>query len=135
MPVRRLPSNPDLDHLRYQAKDLLRAHSARKPEVAQRLREFHPRFTEATDTAIFAGQITLTDAQLAIAREYGFPSWPRLKKHIEKPTLCDRLNLPHHQRIEDATFRRAVDLLDAGDAARLRAYLQQHPDLVHQHVF
>lgn len=135
MPVKHLPSNPNLDHLKYQAKDLLKAHAAaRRPEVAQRLREFHPRFARATDVAIFAAQLSLSDAQLAIAREYGFPSWARLKKHIAKPTLSDHLNLPHHDRIEDVTFRRAVDLLDTGDVTGLRAYLNQHPNLVHQHV-
>jgi len=44
------------------------------------------------------------------------------------------LNLPHHERVADPVFRRAVDLIDAGDAAGLRAYLKQHPKLVHQHV-
>jgi hypothetical protein len=134
MPVRRLPSNPNLDHLRYQAKDLLKAHAAHIPGAAQRLREFHPRFNRATDATIFDARLSLSDAQLAIAREYGFPSWARLKKHIKKPTLSDHLDLPHHERIEDVTFRRAVDLLDAGDVAGLRAQLKQHPNLVHQHV-
>jgi Ankyrin repeats (3 copies) len=134
MPVRLLPSNPNLDHLKYQAKDLLKEHTARTPEVAQRIREFHPHFRRATDAEIFDAQLSLSDAQLAIAREYGFPSWARLKRHIEKPTLSDRLDLPHQQRIEDATFRRAVDLLDAADVAGLRAYLIHHPNLVHQHV-
>ena len=134
MPVRRLPSNPNLAHLKYQAKDLLKAHAARNPEVAQRLREFHPRFNRATDAAIFDAHLSLSDAQLAIARESGFPSWTRLKRHIENPTLSDRLNLPHQERIEDTTFRRAVDLLDAGDITGLRAHLKQHPDLTHQHV-
>jgi len=134
MPVKRLPSNPNLDHLKYQAKDLLKAHAARHPEVAQRLREFHPRFARATDAAIFDAQLKLSDAQLAIARESGFPSWARLKNHIEKTTLSDHLDLPHHERIEDATFRRAVDLLDAGDVTGLCAHLKQHPDLAHQHV-
>jgi Ankyrin repeats (many copies)/Ankyrin repeats (3 copies) len=134
MPVRPLPPKPSLDHLKYQAKDLRKAHAARNPEVAQRLREFHPRFTRATDAEIFDGPLSLSDAQLAIAREAGFPSWARLKRHIEKPTLCDRLNLPHHERIEDTTFRRAVDLLDAGDVAGLRAHLNRHPNLVRQRV-
>ena len=50
MPVRRLPSNPNLDHLKYQAKDLLKEHSAAPtPGVAQRIREFHPRFARASD--------------------------------------------------------------------------------------
>jgi hypothetical protein len=43
-------------------------------------------------------------------------------------------SLPHHERIEDVAFRRAVDLLDAGDAAGLREHLEQHPDLVRQRV-
>lgn len=134
MPVKRLPSNPNLDHLRYQAKDLLKGYAARNLGVAQRIREFHPHFNGATDARIFDAQLNLSDAQLAIAREYGFPSWARLKAHIEKPTLASQLDLPHHERIEDAAFRRAVNLIDAGDTAGLRAYLGQHPKLVHQHV-
>jgi len=146
MPVRRLPSNPNLDHLKYQAKDLLKEHSARLPQAAQRLREFHPRFSHAgfshadfsyaNDAEIFNTSLSLSDAQLAIAREYGFPSWARLKRHIEKPTLSDRLDLRHHERIEDedATFRRAVDLIDAGDVTGVRASLKVNPELVHQHV-
>jgi hypothetical protein len=134
MPVKRLPSNPSLDHLRYQAKDVLRDHAERNREVAQRLREFHPRFNRAADAEIFNAKLSLSDAQLAIAREYGFPSWARLKRHIEEPTLADQLNLPHHERIEDVTFRRAVELLDAGDTAGLRTHLSRYPNVAHQRV-
>jgi ankyrin repeat protein len=134
MPVRRLPPNPNLEHLKYQAKDLLKERAAHSAGVAQRVREFHPRFREATDAEIFDARFSLSDAQFAIAREYGFASWARLKQHIEKPTLSDRLDLPHQERIEDATFRRAVELLDAGDVVGLRAHLNQHPNLVRQHV-
>jgi len=134
MPVRALPSNPNLVHLKYQAKDLLRAHAARDPRAAQRLREFHPRFHRAADDEVFAAEISLSDVQLAIAREYGFPSWARLKHHIEKPALSDQLNLPHHQRIEDTTFRRAVDLIDSGDTDGLRAHLKKHPQLLRSRV-
>ena len=102
--------------------------------MAQRLREFHPRWSRATDAEIFDARLSLSDAQLAIAREYGFTSWARLKVHIEKPALSDQLDLPHHERIEDPAFRRAVELLDAGDVAGLRAHLNQHPNLVRQHV-
>lgn len=134
MPVRPLPSRPNLNHLKYQAKDLLKDHAAHRPEAAQRLREFHPRFAGATDAEIFAAPLRLSDAQLAIARESGFPSWTRLKRRIERPTITDRVDLPHHQRIEDKVFRRAVELLDAGDAAGLRAYLRAHPQVAQQHV-
>ena len=104
MPVRPLPSNPNLDHLKYQAKDLLKGYAARNPGVAQRIREFHPRFGKLQTPRSSRPSSSLSDAQLAIARESGFPSWTRLKRHIEKPTLSDRLNLPHHERIEDAHF-------------------------------
>jgi hypothetical protein len=134
MPVRPLPPNPNVEHLKYQAKDLLREHAASNPGAAQRIREFHPRFAGATDSKIFSAHLRLSDAQSVIARESGFPSWARLKRHIEKPTLADQLNLPHHERIEDAAFRRGVELLDAGDEAGLRAHLKQYPNLVHQRI-
>ena len=104
------------------------------PDAAQKIREFHPRYGKAGDDEIFNASLRLSDAQLTIARERGFPSWARLKRHIEQPTLADRLDLPHHERIEDPTFRRAVELIDAGKAGELRALLQQRPGLVHQHV-
>lgn len=134
MPVRRLPENPNLDHLKYQAKDLLKAHAARSLAAAQMLREFHPRFAKASDAEILAAELKLSDAQLTIAREAGFPSWPRLKRHIEEPTLSDQLNLPHHQRIEDPIFRRAIEVLDSGNVAGLRTHLEKHPNLTRQHV-
>lgn len=134
MPVRVLPPKPDLDHLKYQAKDLLRDHARRDLTAAQRLRELHPRFATATDVEIFAAHLKLSDARLTIARESGFPSWARLKRYIEGPALSGQMNRPHHERIEDDLFRRGVELLDAGDVAGLRAHLLQHPNLVRQHV-
>jgi hypothetical protein len=134
MPVRSLPSNPNLNHLKYQAKDLLKGHAARNLEVAQRIREFHPHFKNAPDAEIFSTGFTLGSAQLTIAREHGFRSWARLEEHVEKPVLSHSLHLPHHERIEDSLFHHAVDLLDAGDTAGLRAHLKHHPDLVRQHV-
>jgi hypothetical protein len=134
MPVKRLPPNPNLDHLKHQAKDLLRDHAARHPGVAQRIREFHPRFKRATDAEIFDAQVSLSDAQGTIAREYGFLGWTRLKRHLEKPTLADHMELPHHERIEEPTFRRAVELLDAGNVAGLRDHLKRHPNLARQRI-
>jgi hypothetical protein len=139
MPVRQLPPSPNLDHLKQQAKDLMKAHASRTLASAQLIREFHPRFRErgvagASDAAIFAAPFKLSDAQLTIAREHGFPTWPRLKARIDKPTQAHRLDLPHHERIEDPDFRRAVDLIDAGDADGLRAWLKEHPGLARRHV-
>jgi hypothetical protein len=134
MPAKQFPSKPDLSHFKHQAKDILKGHAAHNSGVAQRLREFNPRFRGATDAEIFATELRLSDAQFTIAREYGFKSWARLKSHVESPELASRLKLPHHERIEDAEFRRAVDLLDAGDAAGLRDHLKRRPKLVLQHV-
>ncbi len=134
MPAKQFPSKPDLNHLKYQAKDLLKGQAAHDRGVAQRIREFNPRFRKATDADIFGAALRLSDAQFTIAREYGFKSWARLKAHVDSPGLAKRLKLRHHERIEDAAFRRAVDLLDAGDAAGLREHLKRHPKLVLQHV-
>ena len=134
MPVKRLPESPDLSQLKQQAKDLLKGHAERRLDAAHRIREFHPRFRRATDAVVLDGRLKLSDAQLAIAREYGFPSWVRLKAHIERPSMADRLDIPHHERIEDPVFRRAVALLDAGDADGLRAHLELHPKLARQRV-
>ena len=134
MPAKQFPSKPDLNHLKYQAKDLLKGLAAHDRGVAQRIREFNPRFKDATDAEIFDSALRLSDAQFTIAREYGFKSWARLKAHVESPELASRLKLPHHERIENVVFRHGVDLLDAGDAAGLRDYLKQHRKLVHEHV-
>src|SRR5690242_19697521 len=134
MPVRSLPQKPSLQHLKYQAKDVLKGHAAHDPAVAQRIREFHPGWAKASDAEIFAGHLTLSDAQVTSAREYGFSSWTKLKRRVHQPKPGDQLNLPHHERIEDPAFRRAVELLDAGDAEGLRAHLKQHPDLARPHV-
>ncbi len=134
MPVKPLPPNPNLAHLKSQAKDLLKAHALREPQAAQRIREFHPRFQEGTDATIFDARFRLSDAQLTIARERGFGSWARLKRRIERPTLADKLDLPHHERIENLAFRQAVDLLDRGDVVNLRAHLNKHTHLVRERV-
>jgi hypothetical protein len=134
MPVKPLPPNPDLTHLKHQARDLLKLHAVSDPAAAQRIREFHPRFSGNTDGEIISTSLKLSDAQLTIARERGFKSWTRLRDHIQKPSPSGNLNLPHHERIEDAALRRAVDLLDSGDTEGLRLHLKEHPNLTHQHA-
>ena len=57
-PPRPLPDRPNLRHLKDQAKDLVKAGSAK----------------------------STTDALFKIARLYGFPSWPKLKAYVESPS-------------------------------------------------
>lgn len=56
---RDLPSRPDLEHLKKQAKALLRSMRERDADA------------------------TLADALHALARDYGFASWPKLKAQVE----------------------------------------------------
>ncbi|HEY2316492.1 MAG TPA: DUF5990 family protein [Streptosporangiaceae bacterium] len=70
-----LPGRPDLDQLRRHARELLRAAAASDEEALRRIR------------AVSEKQ-TLSAAQLAIAREYGFPSWPKLRAEVLRRQAC-----------------------------------------------
>ncbi|HVS25194.1 MAG TPA: ankyrin repeat domain-containing protein [Gammaproteobacteria bacterium] len=133
MPTKRLPARPDLEHLRNQGKDLFADLRAHKLDALQRIREFHPRFHSASDAKIAAAAFKLSDAYLAIAREYGFASWARLRRQLDASERR-KLDLPLVERIDDATFREAVHLLDDGDVDGLRAHLRSHPDIVRRRV-
>jgi ankyrin repeat protein len=88
-----LPVRVDLRQLRTQAKDLLK--QARGGDDAALAR------IEAV-----SDELMLASAQLAIAREYGFPSWTRLKTEVERR-----------------------ELLNGRDLTGLRALLDEHPEL------
>ena len=64
-----LPARPDLDQLRRQAREMHRAALAGDVGALRRLRQV-------------SGNVGLSAAQLAIAREYGFASWPKLKAEV-----------------------------------------------------
>jgi hypothetical protein len=76
MPERHLPVRPDLEQLRRQAKDLLRAIHQGDATALADLAQFHP------DT-INPASAKLADAQLVLARSYGAPSWMRLVQSCE----------------------------------------------------
>ena len=134
MPIKPLTSNPNLDHFKYQARDLQKAQRAGDPEANQRIREFHPRLRRATEEDIVQAKFTLADAQTTVAREYGFTSWSKLRAYLDSGKPIDE-TVPLRDRIEDANFRRAVELIDAGDEGALRAHLATHPDLTRRRVF
>jgi hypothetical protein len=68
---RNLPVFPNLEQLRHQAKDLLRAIRRGEAAALEDLATYHPEQLEPAAAK-------LADAQLALARSYGVPSWPRL---------------------------------------------------------
>ena len=127
-----LPSNPNLQQLRHQARDLVRAARAGEPDALERIGSASER-------------VTLASAQLAIARAYGFASWPAMKAEVEARTrtlaeavdafLVASVNgrigraaqmLAQRPEIAGYDVRTAAVL---GDAARVEAELARDPGL------
>ena len=73
----------NLDHLKKQAKDLIRRYRARDAAAMARLRAALPAAAGHSDESISLLQLRLHDAQSCIAREHGFASWPDLKRYVE----------------------------------------------------
>lgn len=102
MSARHLPVRPDLDQLRHQAKDLLRAYRRGDADAVAEWARFHPAPGEPSAAR-------LADAQLVLARAYDARSWPRLV------LAC---------RLIDAIWRDDVDAV--------RALVSRHPRLIHE---
>jgi len=116
--LKSLPSRPNLEQLKNQAKDLLKASHSNDREALRRIRENHPDYANTPETEVRALKISLSDAQLVIAREYGFASWPELKAHVESLLLetSDPLELFH------TAFK-------TDDAVMLRKLFQRFPQM------
>jgi hypothetical protein len=84
---RPIPDRPNLRHLKDQAKDLLKTGNAR----------------------------SLTDAQFKIARLYGFPSWPKLKAHVDSLAEIGQLK----------------QAIDTNDFPRVKSLMTRNPALHH----
>ena len=104
---RQLPAEPNLEHLKKQAKELLDDFRQRKPEAEERFRSFSAPHTAAS--------ARLADAQHVIARDYGFANWQKLRAHVESVTLSP-----------DGQLAAAVR---ASDASRVLHVLREHPEV------
>jgi ankyrin repeat protein len=109
LPTRTLRERPDLEQIRRQAKELLE--SFRTGDRAA-VEEVNAHYHDA-DARTFA----LHDAQLVIARAYGFESWPKLKAFVD-----------------GATVRRLVDAVRAGNLDDVRGLLTVRPELARMSV-
>jgi hypothetical protein len=96
--------HPDLKQLKRQAKQLLNAFEAGdSAAVAQ---------VDAHYDGAQAATFGLHDAQLVIARSYGFDSWPKLKAYVD-----------------GVTIRRFVEAVRAGQLQPVRRMLKTRPEL------
>lgn len=116
MESRELPFRPNLEQYKKQAKDLLTAFKSGDSKAADRIRRRHPRASALTEPS-------LADAQLALAREHSFESWPRFAKYVRELS---------QETSAFARFERAVDAVVNGDAAKLRELLLAEPGLAHE---
>src|SRR5215468_6236584 len=119
MSARAIPPRPSMEFDRKQAKALLDAARAGDPAALARFHAHHPRFRagDARDAA-------LHDAQLVVAREYGFASWPRWKQFVEA-------------RLLDAAGR-AAELVKAavsGDMRKASTLLGAEPALAEHDLY
>ncbi|HMM92176.1 ankyrin repeat domain-containing protein [Bradyrhizobium sp.] len=79
----RSPDRLNLDHLKKQAKELIRLYRGRDAMAMARFRTALPAAAGHSDDGIASLQLRLHDAQSCIARERGFASWPDLKRYVE----------------------------------------------------
>ena len=104
---RELPPRPSLEHLRKQARDLLRAIERGDPAARERAR---------TAARPPGAELKLADAQHVLANEYGFADWAALKRHVESHAAADP---------GPALMAAVRD----DDLARARALLERYPEL------
>ena len=76
-----LSEKPSLEFLKKKAKETVRAHREGDAAVCSVLRKLR-RFRESSDEDILSQDLSLRDVQFAIAMQYGFESWMKLRKHI-----------------------------------------------------
>ena len=85
-----LPDRLNLDHLKKQAKELIRLYRSRDAAAMARFRRALPAAAGRSDEDISSQQLRLHDAQSCIAREHGFASWPDLKHYVEVQAVAQK---------------------------------------------
>ncbi|MBV9424074.1 MAG: ankyrin repeat domain-containing protein [Solirubrobacterales bacterium] len=117
-PVERIGLQP-VSFYEERARELIAASAERSDGAIRRVRAHVPRLGD------FAGGVLdLSDADLVIAREYGFGTWRELVRTVE------RVLVQHEdQREGTAEVRAALEAISRGDVVRLAELLDAHPEL------
>lgn len=137
MSEKELPARPNLEQYRNQAKDLVRDHASGTASALARIKRHHPRFHKRTKSEAVGLNFALADAQLVIAREHGFESWPKFAKHIEMVRLIDSLGQltdPVAAFIEVACVPRHGDHC-SGTLDRAELILSRYPQVAKSNIY
>ena len=111
MPHSSLPTRPNLEHLRNQAKDLLRAYRSGDPSALARFRESISHYSSLTDDALVRLSLSLGDAQRVAATEYGFSNWLNMRRYVERKDDSNLIEMTvDHIRVNNVTNLRTVAL-------------------------
>ena len=84
---KRLPSNPNLENLKKQAKQLVKDHKDGQVDAFTRIKASFPPLAKASVHEILAADFLLGHAQLVIAREYGYATWKELVEAVQRRNL------------------------------------------------
>jgi hypothetical protein len=84
-----LPARPSLEQYRKQAKDLVKERARLLPDALERIRRHHPRMRALDDAQLREAAFTLADAQLVLAREHDFKSWPEFARYLASARPAD----------------------------------------------
>jgi hypothetical protein len=113
MSARTLPDPANLEQLKKQAKDLLKAFRDGDSDALQEFSDGHPRQVSAAD-------VKLTDAQLTLSRSYGFDSWPKLRKEVAGRQLRSAIWDRNLTAARDALTEEPANLNENGPHPRFR---------------
>ena len=89
LPTDSRPAKPNLEQLKKQAKDLLKAVKAGDASVCPVLR-LHARFADSPDEAILGADLSLQEVQHVVALQYGFKDWSALREFVEAAGTASR---------------------------------------------
>lgn len=129
--MNRSPARLNLEHLKKQAKELIRLYRRQAPEAYARFRQALPAAAGRSDAQIAALDLRLHDAQSCVARDLGFASWPELRRYVEAQSLPGKSRDDRVRRWLQLVY--AADVDGTTDRANPRVavrMLTEDPDLV-----
>jgi ankyrin repeat protein len=161
MEAKPLPARPSLAQYKKQAKELVkefeeaRRGASADAEVFARVKEWHPRFAKTRETEeakrrgaegaektkrtdIRGAKLALADAQLVIAREHGFESWPKFAKEVEAraaASFAAEVSDPVEGFLVAACVPTDGAWHASGTLERAEAILKAHPKVAKANVY